>query len=151
MCTQWCNKLTSQLSSNFEPCLNSVFLLHFWKDRLQVGRKKTFVTKTAVFHLHSSHDWKKCLFFYILLSRNCFPPFDRFCFVKQGKFKAGVVTADGLSLLLPITIFLFIKWSGLSMSAGANPMNYFWPIWSSSMDKCILLLVRLFRFIWSIL
>jgi hypothetical protein len=59
--------------------------------------------------------------------------------VKHGKFKAGVVQADGLGRLVLKTYFcVIIKWGSLVMSAGANPMN-FWPIWSS----CILLLVPL--------
>jgi hypothetical protein len=45
--------------------------------------------------------------------------------VKQGNFKVGVVPADRLGrLLLKTIIFVFIKWGGLAMSAGANPMNF---------------------------
>jgi hypothetical protein len=47
--------------------------------------------------------------------------------VKPGKFKIGVAPADGLGHLLLKTIFVFIKWGSLSMSAGANPVNV-WPI-----------------------
>jgi hypothetical protein len=49
-------------------------------------------------------------------------------FVKQGKFKVGVVPADGLgSLLLKTIFFLLFIWGSLAMSAAANTMN-FWPI-----------------------
>jgi hypothetical protein len=40
--------------------------------------------------------------------------------VKQGKFKEGVVPADGLGCFF----FVFIKWGSLAMSAVANPMNF---------------------------
>jgi hypothetical protein len=40
--------------------------------------------------------------------------------VKQGKFKVGVVPADGLGCLLRKKLFfVFIKWGSLAMTAGA--------------------------------
>jgi hypothetical protein len=41
--------------------------------------------------------------------------------VKQGKFKGGLVPADGLGRLLLKTIFCIYFWGSLAMSAGANP------------------------------
>jgi hypothetical protein len=46
---------------------------------------------------------------------------------KQGKFKVGVVPADGLGRLLLKLFVVFIDWGSLAMSAGAYPVN-FWPI-----------------------
>jgi hypothetical protein len=61
---------------------------------------------------------------------------------KQGKFKVGVVPADGLGCLQLKTIlklFLYFQWASLARPAGANPMN-FCPIWLSCLHKFILLL-----------
>jgi hypothetical protein len=45
--------------------------------------------------------------------------------VKQGRFKVGVVPADGLGRLqLKTIISKFIKWGSLAMSDGAKSMNY---------------------------
>jgi hypothetical protein len=41
--------------------------------------------------------------------------------VKQGKFKVGVVPADGLGCLLLKTIFVFIKWGSLAIQLGLTP------------------------------
>jgi hypothetical protein len=43
-------------------------------------------------------------------------------YVKQGKFKVGVVPTDGICRLL-LKLF-FIKWGSLDMSAGASPVNF---------------------------
>jgi hypothetical protein len=43
--------------------------------------------------------------------------------VKQGKFKIGIVPADVYGLLLLKTIFVFIKYGSLAMSAVVNPIN----------------------------
>jgi hypothetical protein len=43
--------------------------------------------------------------------------------VNQGKFKVGVVPADGLGCLLLKLFFVSIKWGSLALSAGLTPMN----------------------------
>jgi hypothetical protein len=45
--------------------------------------------------------------------------------VKQGNIKVGLHSPSGWTrLLTPKTIFLFIKWGSLAMSAGANPVIF---------------------------
>jgi hypothetical protein len=41
-------------------------------------------------------------------------------FVTQGQFKVGVFPADRLGRLQLKTIFVFIKWGSLAMSAGSK-------------------------------
>jgi hypothetical protein len=55
-----------------------------------------------------------------------FSPKRTISLVKQGKFKVGVVAADGLGhLLLHINyFFVFIKCGSLAISAGAKLMNF---------------------------
>jgi hypothetical protein len=66
--------------------------------------------------------------------------------VKQGKFKNRCSPSwKTRSFNTKNYFFVFFKWGSLAMSAGANPMK-FWLIWSSSMYKCILLLIL--RFLW---
>jgi hypothetical protein len=69
--------------------------------------------------------------------------------VKQGEFKVGECRylhspSWRTSLFTAKNFFVWIKSGSLSMSAGANPMN-FRPIWSPCQHKCILFLVKTTR------